>query len=184
LNLALEFNPEWKVRRGYPGDSGTIPPTKEGEMLTRARSLSEAGFDHGALSSPGRDVPGPHILVPGIKDRADDAREGGKLATPTPASDESVEPPADESCKQETTDWKEALALPVIPMRDFSPPVQGGEKECIPKQKPVVAFEPLERDSALFETSDGVRERRLIQVPDIPEQWRLMSVNRRENLSV
>jgi hypothetical protein len=121
LNLALEFNPEWKV---------------EGASLSDCRSDTMAE-DH-------RDRPG-------FDDRS---VQGGE----------------------------ESQELPTI--HALTPPESEQRMKKVSEAKPVVAFEPLETDSALFETKAEVREKRPTQVCDVPEQWRLMSVNRRENLSV
>jgi hypothetical protein len=120
MNLALEFNPEWKIDVPSPGDFRSDPTAEE----------------------EGQSEP----------------------------FDQSV--PIGEESRKLPTNNASSLVESEQGMKNVSETI------------PAVAFEPLERDSALFETKAAGREKRPIQVSDVPEQWRLMSVNRRENLSV
>jgi len=51
-------------------------------------------------------------------------------------------------------------------------------------QEKTVAFEPLERNSVLFEARQDVRRGILKDAPDLSDRWRFMGTTRRENFSV
>jgi hypothetical protein len=189
MQLALEFNPGWKVSESYAGDCRVISHAEEKEVQSGPGSRSKSSADHCPLPSPEREVSDEGMPMPRIKDRAENVDEWKKDTALSVASEGFEDSmgivPALECGNPVTPDWKQALTMPFILTSDSSSSFPMEERvENIPEQKPVVAFEPLENDSILFETRPVVNVRRLMNVPDLPEQWRSMSINRSENSSV
>jgi hypothetical protein len=182
LSLALEFNPQWRVKER------PVILAAGGEAHSRPGPQSESSCDQAAFPSQKLGVSDAGMLISDMKDRAENINEWQKdSALPIKSADfeDAGVAPAIEGDKSEAPDWRRALTLPFIPTGDSSPSLQTGEgKENISRKKQIISFEPLERDSALFESRPDVDDRRFRYVPDASEKWRLMSVNRRENLSV
>lgn len=182
LSLALEFNPQWRVK-----DRRIILPAG-GEAEPMSGPQPDSICEQSAVLSQNLGASDAGMLIPDVKSREkniNELRKDSVLPIISADFEDTGVPPAIEGGKPETPDWKRALTMPFISTGDSSPSFKrGGGEENISRQKPIVSFEPLERDSALFESRPALNDRQFRYAPDVPEKWRLMSINRRENLSV
>jgi hypothetical protein len=177
LQLALEFNPYWRV---------TADPESLSEMPEKAIALPALHQREGGI-----ELRDPHLET--------DKRETEETGF-DPMENAVAEPDqafagrsASSLQEEESSGWKRALTMEIKPASDGTEILEESQKENetsaftnLPEKIPApsMKFEPITSDSDLFERRALDLQPARTAAPERKELWRSMRVNRLQNNSV